>query len=465
MRKNTMLFCIITIAVISSTMVAFGDTLDVKRTQSNIYVDNTQTEIDSYNINGNNYFKLRDLAFLLKDTHKMFSVNWNDKSGTINLITRSPYITVGGEMSIAEAGQIKCIESPSRIYVNNREVQLKAYNINGNNYFKLRDLGENLNFGVGWNGKSNKILISSSNNYYDMNPISPSKYQNLLGKGMDVDWSKTEEGRANYSIITVKQFVESNVKHVRIRIKDDADEKLFNSLDKQIDDCIEAGLIPVIAYQADEFKNKPTEENIKKVVKWWSKIAERYKDKSYFLSFDLLIESTDELNKQPEKLNEIYERLVTQIRKTNPNRIIIMSPRLRSNPEYLNELEIPTMHNGYMMAEWHFYASGPSKTNDEKLWTTGTEYEKTLILEKIKTACEWQKETGIPTWVGALMPGNYNDGNDYTIEEQVAFADFMTKSLTDANIPFAVNSDTKFYNREDKKWVENMQPVFHTIYK
>ena len=34
--------------------------------------------------------------------------------------------------------------------------------------------------------------------------------------------------------------------------------------------------------------------------------------------------------------------------------------------------------------------------------------------EKIGYALRWQEETGIPTWVGAWMPGNYNDENNYT---------------------------------------------------
>ena len=117
------------------------------------------------------------------------------------------------------------------------------------------------------------------------------------------------------------------------------------------------------------------------------------------------------------------------------------------------------------MAEWHFYASGPSKTNDRKLWTTGTAYEQEKITEKINLALEWQKSTGIPTWVGAWMAGNYNDGNDYSIEEQVDFARLMTEALTGANIPFAVNSDTKFYDRETNQWIEEMQPVFDIIFK
>ena len=44
------------------------------------------------------------------------------------------------------------------------------------------------------------------------------------------------------------------------------------------------------------------------------------------------------------------------------------------------------------------------------------------------------------------MPGNYNKGNTYSVEEQTVFAGFMTKALSDAGIPFAVNADTKYYN-------------------
>lgn len=40
----------------------------------------------------------------------------------------------------------------------------------------------------------------------------------------------------------------------------------------------------------------------------------------------------------------------------------------------------------------------------------------------------------------------------------------MTQQLSSAKIPFAVNSDTKFYDREKNKWVEEMQDVFKTIF-
>lgn len=173
-------------------------------------------------------------------------------------------------------------------------------------------------------------------------PIAPWSYQALFGKGMDVDWSKTNQGRKYYNTQAAVDFATAGVSHVRIRIADKVSEELLKGLDRQIQDCLDNGIIPIIAYQADEFKNDPNEKNIKKVVAWWAEVAERYQDVSHLLSFDLLIEATDSLNKQPEKLNEIYERLVTEIRKTNPTRIIMISPRLRSDAAYLQELDIPT---------------------------------------------------------------------------------------------------------------------------
>lgn len=298
----------------------------------------------------------------------------------------------------------------------------------------------------------------------DTIPIPPAQYQKLLGKGMDVDWSKTGAGKRNYSEVAVKNFKKAGIQHVRIRVKDPVSESMFRILDKQISDCIKHHMAPVLAYQADEFKNTISDHSMAEAVEWWRAVAEHYKDYSYLLSFDMLIECSDALNKQPLKLNEYYEKTVCAIRSTNPQRIIMMSPRVRSDAAYLDDLAIPTQANGFLMAEWHFYASGPSKTNPRKLWTTGTKEEKKLIKNKINLALTWQEKTGIPTWVGAWMAGNYNDTDDYSIAEQVEFANYMVSQLEMAQIPFAVNSDTKFYDRETDQWLSHMLPLRYCIF-
>ena len=53
---------------------------------------------------------------------------------------------------------------------------------------------------------------------------------------------------------------------MRIRVKDDLTPDVLASLDRQIDDCLSHGLIPVLAYQADAFKNDPSERNLEHVV-------------------------------------------------------------------------------------------------------------------------------------------------------------------------------------------------------
>ena len=304
------------------------------------------------------------------------SIALQDEGTLIKLVVNSPKALVNGKETYID--------------VRDHEPVLTTVPIvrDGHTYVPLRFITENLNCHIEVKDGITYITREESVEEID-SPISPWQYQALLGRGMDVDWSKTTKGKKYYSVEAVKAFKAQGISHVRIRIKDEADENLFAHLDQQIKDCLENGLIPVIAYQADELKNEPTEENMNKVIRWWRTVAERYQDYSHLLSFDLLIEVTDALNKEPDKLNEIYENLVTEIRKTNPTRIIMISPRLRSDAAYLKELKIPTQHNHYLMAEWHFYASGPSKENDRKLWTVGTEEEKKLINDKINLALEW----------------------------------------------------------------------------
>lgn len=293
--------------------------------------------------------------------------------------------------------------------------------------------------------------------------IFPREYQAILKKGIDVDWAKTEQGIKYYNEKNVVDFKSVGLSHVRIRVAKKIDNNFLIHLEKIVDDCLKNDIIPILAYQGKNFKENPTTETLQNVVNWWEAVAKHFKNHNYKLSFDIIIEVTDALNHQGDILNDLYEKAVSKIRETNPNRIIFISPRVRSAPEYLNELKIPTKSNGFLMAEWHFYASGPSKTNTKKLWTTGTEAEKKLIKEKIKTAIQWQNKTNLYTWVGAWMPSDYNKGNNYTISEQIKFVEFVTCELTKNQIPFAVNSDTKFYDRETNKWIENRKSVLEKI--
>ena len=69
-------------------------------------------------------------------------------------------------------------------------------------------------------------------------PIDPFVYQQMLGKGMDVDWCKTAAGKSLYNSAVPKDFKEAGISHVRIRVKDAATEELLALLDRQVQDCL-----------------------------------------------------------------------------------------------------------------------------------------------------------------------------------------------------------------------------------
>ena len=134
-------------------------------TASTVLVNGESVAFDAYNINNNNYFKLRDLAFILSGTETQFEVSWDGTNNAIALTSGKSYTTVGGEMTGKGAGNKTPTPTSSKIYLDGKEVQFTAYTIEGNNYFKLRDIGETFDFEVDWDGSRNTIVIDTSKGY------------------------------------------------------------------------------------------------------------------------------------------------------------------------------------------------------------------------------------------------------------------------------------------------------------
>jgi len=120
-----------------------------------VLVNGSPVAFDAYLINGNNYFKLRDLAYILSGTDKQFEVTWDDTLKAINLISGKPYTVSGGEMATGSKNTATAYPSAATVFINGVRVELTAYTINGFNYFKLRDLGKEFDFGVIWTALPN----------------------------------------------------------------------------------------------------------------------------------------------------------------------------------------------------------------------------------------------------------------------------------------------------------------------
>lgn len=130
-----------------------------------VLVNHKVTAFEAYNIGGYNYFKLRDLAYVLKDTQKKFEINYAGKN-TINLITGRNYTPAGGQMAIPDNMAISsALPKYLRIYIDGKEFCFNVYSINGTNYFKLRDIAEKIDLGVTWHETTNIIDIETAKDY------------------------------------------------------------------------------------------------------------------------------------------------------------------------------------------------------------------------------------------------------------------------------------------------------------
>jgi alpha-tubulin suppressor-like RCC1 family protein len=135
-------------------------------TDSKVLVNGKAISFEAYNINGNNYFKLRDIAMALNGTEKQFEVGWDGAKNSISITTNKAYTAAGGELAVSTSQAAKEARlTNSKVYTDGEEVSLTAYNIGGNNYFKLRDIGKMINFGVTWDGSTNTISIDTSTAY------------------------------------------------------------------------------------------------------------------------------------------------------------------------------------------------------------------------------------------------------------------------------------------------------------
>lgn len=164
-----------------SNGVPFAQGLTATPTASTVLVNGKKVSFEAYSIAGNNYFKLRDLAKVVSGTSKQFAVGYDNATNAITLTSQKAYNAVGGELSKGDGKAKTATATKSKIYVNGKETSFTAYNIGGNNYFKLRDIAEVFGIGVGWDGVTNTITVDTA-----IASVVPPKYVRLEAEDGDI---------------------------------------------------------------------------------------------------------------------------------------------------------------------------------------------------------------------------------------------------------------------------------------
>lgn len=83
-------------------------------------------------------------------------------------------LALGLSLSVPAAQAVESLKatlSTNRILVDGQEVRLTAYNINGNNYVMLRDVGRAVDFNVYWDSDAKCVQVESKKPYTGEAPV------------------------------------------------------------------------------------------------------------------------------------------------------------------------------------------------------------------------------------------------------------------------------------------------------
>ncbi len=134
------------------------NSLTAGSSNAKLIVDGNEMEVFGYTVNDSNYYKIRDIAMILRTTAARFDVSWDEDLSAIAVSRGLKYTIVGGELSEGEAA-INVEQNSAPVYVDGEERELLSYNINGNTYFKIRDIADMIGFAVDWDGDAQAVII------------------------------------------------------------------------------------------------------------------------------------------------------------------------------------------------------------------------------------------------------------------------------------------------------------------
>lgn len=162
-RRKLLLSCFL-LCLFWGMLIAptFADSLkgvpsNQKLTVNGQVVDN----IPVYNINGSNYFKLRDIAYYLD-----YEVEFIQKANAI-AIWRGGHGSAEGVSNGKATSTVYGVNSSQKLYVDGNDFSYAVHpvNINGSNYFQLRELAGVSGFGVEFDAASNSIVLDTNYSY------------------------------------------------------------------------------------------------------------------------------------------------------------------------------------------------------------------------------------------------------------------------------------------------------------
>ncbi len=141
-------------ATVKATYVVMESTVN-----DDIY---SSTKMNTFNIGEDTCVLFGDLAYILDGTLSTFDITSGSSEKVIKIITQRQYTakTLTPKLDMKEKAKKNVAIAKATVYINGNKKKLTTYTIDGNMYFKLKDLAEVFKFSFKVN--NNKLTIKTS---------------------------------------------------------------------------------------------------------------------------------------------------------------------------------------------------------------------------------------------------------------------------------------------------------------
>jgi endoglucanase len=248
----------------------------------------------------------------------------------------------------------------------------------------------------------------------------------LLGRGVNFGNALESPREGDWGLTLKEEFFDAvkkagfNSVRIPIRWSSHAGEKPPFTIDadffKRIDWTVEQALSRDLAvilnvHHFDEIYHDP-DKNEARLLAMWKQIAERYRDRSDRLFFELLNEPMDKLNE--DRWNALIPKLLDVVRASNPKRAVIVGPAQWNGLGALDKVRLPEKDRNLIVtfhyySPFHFTHQGAEWVTDSKKWKgttwTGNAKEKEELEKDFAKAAAWAKKNDRPLFLGEF--GSY----------------------------------------------------------
>lgn len=131
----------------------------------NLYVNGTAKTLNAVNIKGNNFLKLRDLAYLLDGTSKQFNVTYTESTNTTHIHSLTSYVNDPQNPVNQPITLTRPQLSSQKVTLDGSSAYPIAYNVAGSNYVNLRQVCAMLDIGLTYSAATNTVTITTANSY------------------------------------------------------------------------------------------------------------------------------------------------------------------------------------------------------------------------------------------------------------------------------------------------------------